>query len=98
MALTRCPDCGREVSTAAAACPGCGRPIADSFWDALCVGWKILCSAGAVASVGAAFLGWCDVAQRALGPQAQTVFGDAGTGWSCLIYGVCGYLIFVAIK
>jgi len=28
MALTTCPDCGRQVSTEAAACPGCGRPIA----------------------------------------------------------------------
>ena len=27
MALTRCPDCGREVSDVAPACPGCGRPI-----------------------------------------------------------------------
>lgn len=27
MALTKCPDCGRDVSDAAPACPGCGRPI-----------------------------------------------------------------------
>lgn len=27
MALITCPDCGREVSTAAAACPQCGRPM-----------------------------------------------------------------------
>ena len=26
MPLTSCPDCGREVSTAAPACPHCGRP------------------------------------------------------------------------
>ena len=26
MPLTTCPDCGREVSTAAPACPHCGRP------------------------------------------------------------------------
>jgi uncharacterized OB-fold protein len=26
VALTACEDCGREVSTLAAACPGCGRP------------------------------------------------------------------------
>lgn len=25
MALVRCPDCGKEASTQAAACPGCGR-------------------------------------------------------------------------
>lgn len=27
MALTKCPDCERDVSTEAWACPGCGRPI-----------------------------------------------------------------------
>jgi hypothetical protein len=27
MALTRCPDCGTEVSDQAAACPKCGRPL-----------------------------------------------------------------------
>lgn len=28
MALIDCPECGREVSTAAAACPYCGYPVA----------------------------------------------------------------------
>ena len=28
MSLTTCPDCGKEISTSAAACPGCGRPMA----------------------------------------------------------------------
>ena len=28
MALIKCPECGREVSNAAASCPGCGHPIA----------------------------------------------------------------------
>jgi endogenous inhibitor of DNA gyrase (YacG/DUF329 family) len=27
MALIKCPDCGKDVSTEAAACPHCGRPI-----------------------------------------------------------------------
>src|SRR3990167_10843228 len=27
MALTKCNDCGRDVSTSAAACPNCGCPI-----------------------------------------------------------------------
>lgn len=26
MALTRCPACGRDVSTQATSCPGCGQP------------------------------------------------------------------------
>lgn len=31
MALTTCPDCGREVSTAAPACPHCGRPTGPAI-------------------------------------------------------------------
>ena len=27
MALIKCPDCGRDVSTIAKACPNCGRPM-----------------------------------------------------------------------
>lgn len=27
MALTRCPDCDHDVSTAARACPHCGHPV-----------------------------------------------------------------------
>lgn len=27
MALTTCPDCGKEISTLATACPNCGRPM-----------------------------------------------------------------------
>ncbi|WP_422843570.1 zinc ribbon domain-containing protein [Acidovorax sp. M2(2025)] len=27
MALVRCPECGREVSSHAPACPGCGYPL-----------------------------------------------------------------------
>lgn len=29
MALIDCPECGRQVSTAAAACPSCGYPVAS---------------------------------------------------------------------
>lgn len=29
MALIKCPDCSREVSSNAPACPGCGSPIAS---------------------------------------------------------------------
>ena len=29
MALIACPECGKEVSTEAAACPGCGYPLAE---------------------------------------------------------------------
>ncbi|MCX6922833.1 MAG: hypothetical protein NT154_06415 [Verrucomicrobia bacterium] len=29
MALTKCPECGKDVSTRAAACPHCGCPVGD---------------------------------------------------------------------
>lgn len=29
MALIKCPECGRDVSTAAKVCPGCGFPMAE---------------------------------------------------------------------
>src|SRR5262245_13194022 len=31
MPLVNCPDCGRQVSTAAQHCPQCGRPIGPGF-------------------------------------------------------------------
>jgi hypothetical protein len=30
MALTKCPDCGREISSEATQCPGCGRSLLAS--------------------------------------------------------------------
>lgn len=35
MALTRCPDCGKEISSEALACPNCGRPM-DSAVQNVC--------------------------------------------------------------
>lgn len=29
MALVKCPDCGKQVSSSASACPNCGCPIAN---------------------------------------------------------------------
>jgi hypothetical protein len=40
MGLTKCPDCGREVSQDAWACPGCGKPFRS-----LRIGGKIFKSA-----------------------------------------------------
>lgn len=31
MPLVRCPDCAKEVSTAASACPHCGRPMSAAM-------------------------------------------------------------------
>lgn len=37
MALVKCPECAREVSTAAPACPHCGHPIATAFKETMTV-------------------------------------------------------------
>jgi len=34
MPLITCPDCGKEISTAAHACPSCGRPMAAAAGSA----------------------------------------------------------------
>jgi membrane protein YdbS with pleckstrin-like domain len=31
MAIVKCPECNREVSSVAAACPACGYPVAEKF-------------------------------------------------------------------
>ena len=35
MALTTCPDCGKQISTAAATCVGCGRPMRETKTEML---------------------------------------------------------------
>lgn len=35
MALINCPECGKQVSTAAAACPACGYPVAEKVVSAV---------------------------------------------------------------
>lgn len=49
MALTTCPDCGREVSQAAKACPGCGRPVTVAVQTIEQTGkdWKVAQAVGA---------------------------------------------------
>jgi len=37
MALIRCPECNREISSSAVTCPGCGIPIASAA-DTLATG------------------------------------------------------------
>ena len=34
MAIVKCGECGRDVSTQAAACPGCGAPVGRPVKDA----------------------------------------------------------------
>jgi hypothetical protein len=54
MALIKCRECGREISSAAPTCPGCGHPQRRKInWD---VAWKPLVFAGAVVVALAVFL------------------------------------------
>lgn len=53
MALVQCPDCGRGVSTMAAACPNCGRPMSANevvreinVMDLVAAGKRIACPDG----------------------------------------------------
>jgi hypothetical protein len=41
MPLTKCPDCGKEVSQEAWACPGCGKPLRNflGLFSAKTVKW-----------------------------------------------------------
>ncbi len=43
MALTKCPDCGKDVSQEAWACPGCGRPLRNvlGLFSAKTVKWMV---------------------------------------------------------
>ena len=40
MALIDCPECGKQVSTAAATCPSCGYPVASALGKAQLVGGR----------------------------------------------------------
>jgi len=40
MALTKCPDCGKEVSSVAPTCPSCGHPIAAHTTELTSKKWK----------------------------------------------------------
>jgi predicted RNA-binding Zn-ribbon protein involved in translation (DUF1610 family) len=31
MALIKCSDCGKEISTSAESCPNCGKPVSSSI-------------------------------------------------------------------
>lgn len=66
MALTKCGDCGQDVSTAATSCPKCGRPVAkpvtvgsvakqtaSGAWTIVKVVFAVLLVAGIVAAVKA---------------------------------------------
>lgn len=57
MALKPCPECGREVSTAASACPSCGKPLPKRLLDRNvgCVGGCLILLA--IVVIGSIFSG-----------------------------------------
>ena len=65
--MRECPECGREVSDAAAACPGCGYPLAGAAYQAEVV--RCVTSGKAVASLVCSLvgLGFCFFVGQILG-------------------------------
>lgn len=53
MALERCAECGREMSSEAAACPGCGRPNPKARNRAMDEKQRIGCGLMALAIIAA---------------------------------------------
>ncbi len=60
MAMTKCPECRRDVSSDAAACPHCGKPLAKAVNPEQ---KTVVVAAGlsvAIAGIGLLLLmGWC---------------------------------------
>jgi len=87
MALTTCPDCGREVSTNATACPGCGYPVQAQTIEATGKKWKGLQALGAVLWI------------LSIGPCV--VGADSGSDDTVMlgvIMGTIGFLVFVSAR
>ena|SRR5215831_21186347 len=83
MALIRCPECQREVSSAAASCPGCGHPIlvaAHSESRAATARW----SPGIAAILSLVIPG-----------TGQMYRGAIGQGILWLIFVATGYAMFI---
>jgi DNA-directed RNA polymerase subunit RPC12/RpoP len=57
MALVKCPECGREVSSIAKACPGCGAPIDTAVRCPKCGSTNVSVISGASKAVSIALWG-----------------------------------------
>ena len=88
MALVQCPECGKEVSSAAAACPGCGHPVlpAHPIVVSTVVSNQAVVSnhdpAPSKSNLLAGCLGFC------LGPVGLWYKGQWAAGWAWLVMGV----------
>ncbi len=81
MALIRCPECGREVSSAAAACPSCGHPITGTHTAAPP---QAKWSPGIAAVLSLVIPG-----------AGQMYKGSVGGGLVWLVVVVFGYVLFI---
>ena len=57
MALVKCPECGREVSSTARTCPGCGAPIDTKVYCPCCGSTDVSIISGASKAVSVALWG-----------------------------------------
>lgn len=55
MALIKCSDCGKEVSSSAESCPNCGKPISTSIKCPTCKSDNVK-KIGAASKIGSAAL------------------------------------------
>ena len=93
MALMKCPDCGREISTLALACPGCGRPMepeqqAPQAIERTSKKWKRLQAVGAAILIAGCIIGGVGLVGE--------YYNVGWTGVVLLIIGV-GILIYGAV-
>ncbi len=85
MALIKCPDCGREVSTYAAGCPGCGHPITHLPPDSHTINRQERKWSPGVAAVLSLII-----------PGAGQMYkGSIGGGLLWLLFVVMGYSLFI---
>ena len=57
MAMVRCPECGKEVSSKARACPNCGNPIDTRIYCPKCGSSDVKLISGASKAVSVAAFG-----------------------------------------
>ncbi len=56
MALTRCPECGKEISEQAQTCPHCGNPLRPVVVEKTSKHWKVAKLISWVVLVGGGYL------------------------------------------
>jgi len=89
MALTKCKECGKEISTEAISCPSCGAPQKSPVTiEATGKKWKKL----TLASVMALLVGIFLIFMAAGSGSSSSAGATAGIGVLLTLGGIVGYL------